>query len=104
MSNLKYVLAALACSASLAAVSPAQAIDCDGNFQVQRSGARISTPYCQDNNLGEVARERGMQVSDYEIRWNPSEKGRACRLVGDDNRVRDTCSNYINDNNDFRWR
>jgi hypothetical protein len=105
MRNVKHLLAALACGAALAAVTPAQAIECDGNFQVQRDGTRIATPYCQDGNLGRVAREYGVRVSDHEIRWNPSEKGRVCRFVGDDNRVRDTCSNYRNENdNDHFWR
>jgi hypothetical protein len=74
-----------------AAAGPASAIECDGNFQVQKSGNRIATPYCQDGYLAIVAREYGMKVSAQEIRYNPSEKQRVCRLVGDDNRVRDTC-------------
>jgi hypothetical protein len=98
MRNVKHLLAALACGAALAAVTPAQAIECEGNFQVQRNGARIATPYCEDGNLGRVAREYGVRVTDHELRWNPGEKGRVCRFVGDDNRVRDTCSNYRNDN------
>lgn len=86
------------------AATPAAAITCDGNIQVQRSGERIITPFCQDNHLSEVAREYGNRTSAYDIRWNPSVKASLCRLVGEDNRVRDTCAPYIrNDRNDF-WR
>ena len=89
---------------TLTIATPAAAINCEGNFQVQASGARIATPYCQDGYLASVAREYGMRVSAQEIRWNPSEKGRVCRFIGEDNRVRDTCANYRSDNNRFDWR
>lgn len=74
--------------------TPASAITCDGNFQLQRNGQPIATPYCEDNNLAAVAREYGMRVSASAVRANPSVKEQACRLVGDDNRVRDTCAPY----------
>lgn len=86
------------------AAAPASAIECEGNFQVQKSGNRIATPYCQDGHLAIVAREHGMDVSAHAIRYNPSVKQRACRFVGDDNRVRDTCSNYLDRGRDnFIW-
>jgi hypothetical protein len=88
-------LLAAACFLGLAAAAgPASAIGCDGNFQVQRDGNRIATPYCQDGHLAIVAREYGMRVSGEDIRSNYGDKERACRLVGDDNRVKDTCSQY----------
>jgi len=77
------------------AASPASAIDCQGNFQIQKNGNRIATPYCEDQNLAYVAREYGMNVSAEAIRYNPSVKQRACRVAGHDNRVRNTCSNYL---------
>lgn len=80
----------------IAAVSaPAHAIECEGNFQVQKSGNLIATPFCQDEYLAEVAQEHGMDVSGRQIRRSYSMKGKACRLVGYDNRVRDTCSQYL---------
>lgn len=86
---------AAACFLGLtAAAGPASAIECEGNFQVQKNGDRIGTPYCQDGYLAIVAREYGMKVSGKAIRSNYGEKERACRLVGEDNRVRDTCSQY----------
>jgi hypothetical protein len=104
MPNLNSVLAALVCAAAAIAATPASAITCEGNFQVQPNGARIATPYCEDGMLGRVAREHGASVSDHELRWNPSEKQRICRFVGDDNRVRETCQNYMYDNDSDDWR
>jgi hypothetical protein len=98
------IRAALVCCTLVAAATPAAAITCEGNFQVQSSGARIATPYCQDGYLAAVAREYGARTSAQAMRWNPSEKARICRFIGDDNRVRDTCQGYRdNDRNDI-WR
>ena len=80
--------------ASAPAAGSASAIECEGNFQVQKNGNRIATPYCQDDYLAIVARKYGMRVSGKDIRQGYSEKQRACRLVGQDNRVRDACSQY----------
>ncbi len=82
-------------------LAPASAIECEGNFQVQRNGNLIATPFCEDGHLAIVAREYGMRVSAKAIRYNPSVKEQACRLVGNDNRVRNTCAPYRNDN--FRY-
>lgn len=89
---------------ALAAIAalPAKAIDCQGNFQVQRGGQTIATPYCEDNYLAQVAREYGMTTSAAAIRNNPTAKQKACRFVGDDNRVRDTCQPYRPDIPDER--
>jgi len=78
-----------------AAAGSANAIECEGNFQIQNNGNQIVTPYCQDGYLAIVAREYGMRVSGEDIRQDYSEKDRACRLVGGDIRVRDTCSQYL---------
>jgi hypothetical protein len=103
MHYTKLYLAALL-GGTLAMATPAAAIDCEGNFQVQANGNRIATPYCQDGYLAKVAREYGMRVSAQVIRYNPSEKERVCRFIGEDNRVRDTCSNYRDDNGRNYWR
>ncbi len=95
---MRYSVVPIACLALFIMTAlPAYAITCDGNYQVQRSGQRIATPYCQDNMLAEVANEYGMRVSRRAIRNNPSVKERACRFVGDDNRVRNTCAPYRGD-------
>lgn len=98
---------ALLPAASLVAMTmlgaaPANAIECDGNFQVQRNGDVIVTPFCQDNYLAIVAREHGMNVSARALRYSLSAKEQACRLVGHDNRVRDTCAPYRGDDRDGR--
>lgn len=86
---------AAACFLGLTAVAgSANAIECDGNFQVQDNGNRIATPYCQDGYLAIVARQYGMRVSGDAIRNDYGAKERACRLAGSDNRVRDTCEAY----------
>jgi len=90
-----------------AIAGPAAAIECQGNFQIQRNGDRIATPYCEDGYLAIVAREYGMRISAKAIRYNPSEKERTCRFIGEDIRVKDTCAQYLNhhdDNHIYRRR
>lgn len=98
---MRKALISAASIAILAAIgsAPASAIECEGNFQIQRNGNSIATPFCQDGYLAIVAREHGMNVSAKAIRYNPSVKERACRLVGYDIRVKDTCAPYRDDNN-----
>lgn len=102
MSKRSILMSACLSAAAFMQAAPASAITCEGNFQVQRSGERIATPYCQDAYLARVARQYGMRADDRAIRWNPSEKERVCRFIGDDNRVRDTCAPYRNDSR-RRW-
>ena len=102
---MRSTLIAAACFLGVAAAAgPASAIECEGNFQVQKSGDRIATPYCQDGYLAIVAREYGMKVSAKEIRYNPSEKERTCRFIGDDIRVKSTCAPYSNSDSNRIWR
>lgn len=78
-------------AALVAVVAPAQAkIVCRNGFQVV-GGTEISTPYCRDNYLAHVARERGARVSDSAVRNNPNLKQEVCRLVGRDIRVQGAC-------------
>jgi hypothetical protein len=74
--------------------TPALAINCNGPWQMV-SGQQIATPYCEDNYLGQIARAAGLRVSNLEMRQNPNKKGEVCRFVGHDNRVRDICWNYL---------
>jgi|SRR5690606_1068839 hypothetical protein len=88
--------------AILAAMEPASAkIICRGAFQIV-NGQPIATPYCEDSNVAEVAREYGMYVSAREVRSNPGIKARVCRFIGHDNRVRSACAGYI-DSVPRRW-
>ncbi len=73
----------------------AQAIECNGSFQVLSNGHEISTPYCEDNNLAYVAREYGLKVSSRTIRYNPNRKRDVCRVVGHDNRVTTACASVL---------
>jgi hypothetical protein len=100
-----HLLAAALCGTLALAATPAAAINCDGNTQVQRSGERIITPYCQDNHLATVARQYGVRTTAREMRWSPGEKAKVCRFIGEDNRVRDTCAQYLDrDNDGGDWR
>lgn len=67
-------------------------IACDGAYQLVR-GQYISSPYCQDNNLAQVARSYGMRVSGDAVRNSPSVKARVCRFIGHDIRVSQACVN-----------
>ena len=80
--------------ASASAARSSGSIECEGNFQVQKDGNRIATPYCHDGHLALVAREYGARVSAEDIRQGYGEKRRACGIVGADNRVRDACSQF----------
>ena len=75
--------------------TPSVAIDCNGPYQIVQ-GQQIATPYCQDNFLGQVAREYGMRVSNREIRQNPNKKQEVCRFMGFDPRVSHICEGYRN--------
>ena len=66
-------------------------IVCHDGFQVV-NGREISTPYCNDNYVAEVARKHGMHVADEAVRNNPSLKNQICRFVGSDIRIEDYCA------------
>ena len=69
----------------------AAAFKCKEGYQFV-AGNFISTPYCEDAYLAQVARSAGMRISDNAIRNNPNLKSEVCRFVGHDNRVRNYCS------------
>jgi hypothetical protein len=98
MLKVKFLAGAFFAAGIMAAAAPAQAIECEGNFQIQRNGNMIATPYCEDQYLAIVAREYGMRVSGRQIRQNYGKKRQACRLAGYDNRVRNTCAPLLNNN------
>lgn len=88
-------LSALVVLAGIA--NPANAaIRCNEDFQVVQ-GNEISTPYCRDNFLAQVARGYGIRVSNVEIRNNPGRKGEVCRQIGHDIRVQSACAGYRGD-------
>jgi hypothetical protein len=93
---------AMAMAAGMA-VQPAAAITCRGPDQ--RVGDDwLSTPYCQDNYIAQVARSSyGIRVSEREIRQNPSKKAEVCRYIGHDIRVNSYCQGDIEGGRRFRW-
>ncbi len=84
-------LAACAAAFLVASSSAQAAIVCNEGFQVS-GGREISTPYCNDNYVAEVARKHGFKVSNEEVRNNPARKDEVCRFIGSDTRI----SNYCN--------
>jgi hypothetical protein len=77
-------------AAVLVAAPASAAIKCSGGYQVV-NGALLATPYCQDQQVAQVARASGIRVTDSEIRNNPNTKRDVCRTIGRDNRVYLSC-------------
>jgi hypothetical protein len=97
-------VAFLAITVPLALVQPAQSrIICDGNYQIV-NGSPISTPYCRDLTMVQVARAFGIRVSLDAIRNSESTRRDVCAAIGHDNRVRDTCQPYLQNNGGARFR
>ncbi|MGZ8408482.1 MAG: hypothetical protein ACXWVS_00940 [Hyphomicrobium sp.] len=92
LANSAALIFGIAIVTIVAAVStPASAaIKCRNGAQLV-AGSYISTPYCQDKLLAEVAREYGFKVSFAEIRDNPNAKRNVCVYVGRDIRVQENC-------------
>jgi hypothetical protein len=77
---------------SVWAGGPAEAkIACDKGYQMVQ-GNPLATPYCQDEYVAEVAHEYGMEASADKVRNNPNFKRELCRFIGNDIRIKDTCS------------
>lgn len=71
------------------------AIQCRGPDQLV-SGNWISTPYCNDNYVAQIARSAyGMRVSNRAIRQNPNKKAEVCRTIGNDIRVNAYCQEHL---------
>ncbi|MGB3719070.1 MAG: hypothetical protein DIU63_11385 [Proteobacteria bacterium] len=88
------LLLGMALTAGFVGADPADAkIVCRGAFQIV-NGQPIATPYCEDSNLAQVAREYGIAVTARQVRQSPSVKARVCRLIGHDNRVQSACIQY----------
>lgn len=66
------------------------AIVCKDGFQ-NSNGNWISTPYCNDAHLAQLARGRGVKVSDSEVRQNPAKKYEICRFLGNVPPASDYC-------------
>ncbi len=80
----------LATAFLITAATGASAIQCDGDYQIVQ-GQPISTPYCRDGYLAQVARRYGFKTTPDAIRNNPSRKEEICRFIGNDIRVQTAC-------------
>ena len=87
--RLRLSFAIVVVAAFLAAPASA-AIKCKRGNQFV-GGQWIATPYCQDQQLAQVAREYGIPASAAKIRNNPNFKMEVCRTVFNDIRVKITC-------------
>lgn len=57
-------------------------------------GRSLSTPYCEDEYLAQVAREYGSRISADTIRSNPNAKRDLCRFIGRDIRINQACIQF----------
>ena len=75
----------------LGAGFPAEArIECANGFQ-NVQGSWLSTPYCQDALVAQVAGAYGIKASADAIRENPNYKRYVCRFIGQDIRIKESC-------------
>lgn len=75
----------------LATSAGAEGIQCKNGFQLVQ-GSWLSTPYCQDALVTQVAHEYGFKATAAEVRNNPMFKQHLCRFIGQDIRIKETCS------------
>ncbi len=76
LANIAFLAGFVLCTATADA-----RIICRGGYQMS-GGQEISTPYCNDEHLAQIARGRGSKVTAAAIRNNPNVKDEVCRLVG----------------------
>ncbi len=71
--------------------APAEAkITCNKGFQLVQ-GSWLSTPYCQDEYVADVAHQYGFSASPNRVRNDPLFKQRLCRFIGQDIRIKESC-------------
>ncbi|MDX2288625.1 MAG: hypothetical protein NW217_07370 [Hyphomicrobiaceae bacterium] len=74
---------------------PAEArIKCDRGLQ-SVGGSLLSTPFCQDAYIAEVARSYGTRVTASEVRNNPNVRRSICEHIGQDIRIRHACESSV---------
>jgi hypothetical protein len=65
-------------------------IACNKGFQ-KVQGSWLSTPYCQDAYVAQVAKEYGFSATPAQVRNDPLFKQRICRFIGQDIRIKESC-------------
>jgi hypothetical protein len=103
MPKIRSPLASLLSLTAAAVVGPAgaNAIECQEDFQIV-NGQPISTPYCRDAYLAQVAREHGFNTSAEVMRNNPARKEEICRYIGSDIRAQPACADVLPEGRDTR--
>lgn len=71
-------------------------IRCESGYQIV-GNRHIASPFCADEYLAQVAKRYGVRVSAASLRRSFEKKSEICRLVGQDNRVRDICTGFHDD-------
>lgn len=89
---IKQFLIALTALGAAAVTVPAAeaAIVCKDGFQ-KSGGNWISTPYCNDEHLAQIARRHGVKVSGNDMRYDWGKKVEVCRLLSGFPTARDYC-------------
>lgn len=84
----------IAIVSAFTATTAQASIRCNGSYQVV-NGREIATPYCQDGNLARLARQRGIDITDDEMRNDVGRKGAVCRLIGSETSARSACASLM---------
>lgn len=84
------VLGLVAFQSAISAPVAEARIMCRDGFQ-SSGGNWISTPYCNDEHLAQIARRHGVKVSGNEVRANPNKKYEVCRFLSGTPAARDYC-------------
>ena len=86
-------LAALALLAIASSQPAAARIQCQGNFQMNKSGP-IATPYCAEEQIAIVAQSYGWKVTADQVHNDPLKKVYICQVLGGDVRLKGSCAGY----------
>ncbi|MEL6288139.1 MAG: hypothetical protein AAFQ42_02015 [Pseudomonadota bacterium] len=81
-----------------AAPSPAHAITCRGNVQINKS-SQIITPFCEHEQMAKVARTYGIRTTGRRLRSNINHKQRVCEFIGHDIRLSSVCGGLRREDN-----
>ena len=91
MSSRKMIVAGAAGVFLVSLTLSAEAkIACNKGFQ-NVAGSWLSTPYCRDAYVADVAHEYGFSATAAQVRNDPMFKQRLCRFVGQDIRIKEAC-------------
>ncbi|MEO0619533.1 MAG: hypothetical protein AAFZ01_09655 [Pseudomonadota bacterium] len=84
------ITAGAAFIATATTATPAHAIKCRGNVQINKS-SQIITPFCEHEQMAKVARSYGVKTTGRRLRNNINHKARVCEFIGHDIRLGSVC-------------